>query len=289
MLPSFGWVYYYVTRKRINLILRKERIMKTNFSTLGICGLVLMIAVGLVWAEPMVEITGLSTARPDPTSKYNRSKAGNIPVGTHVYIEITDKTKNFLSFDDKASKLAAFTDDKGTDLTKIKKKSWGRPNWLGSFPKITDDKHGARFEIKSTVCPAKGATKVKIDATIVLLAGSGQKTETQEDVELKLDAKITIGPAPFTIDRIEKGRGSWKRAVTLFTEKPVDGIKSIKFYDADGKEIESKRTSRSTSNKNVSWTYSLKKKVDKATIKIEYYQKVEKITVPINISLGVGL
>ena len=263
--------------------------MKMNFSTVMICGLVVIMAVGPVCAEPKVEVTGLSIAKPDPTSKFNRSKAGNISAGTKIYFEIADKTKNFLKIDEKSSKLTAFVDDKGTDLTKTKEKSWSSPSWLGSFPKITDDKHAARFEIKSSVCPAKGATKVTIDATMVLLGGADLKTETQADVELKLDAKITIGPAPFEIKKIEKGWGDWQRAVTLFTPKPTDGIKSIKFYGPDGKEIESKQTSWSSSNKNINLTYSLKKKIDKVTVKIEFYQKVEKIIVPIKISLGVGL
>ena len=263
--------------------------MKLNLFTLAICCVVLFAIISPAWAQTKAEITGLSVAQPDPDNKYNQSKAGSIPVGTYIYVEIADKTKNFIKLDAKASKLNAFLDDKGADLTKTKKKSWGSSPWLGSFPKITDDKHAVRFDIKSTECPTKGATKLTLNATMELLAGSDLKTEKQADVELKLDGKITIGPAPFEIKRIEKGWGSWKLAVTLFTNKPVDGIKSIKFLGPDGKEIESKQTSRSTMNDDINLTYSLKKKVEKATIEIEYYQKVEKVTVPVKCELGVGL
>ncbi len=261
-----------------------------NFSTLAICCLLIIVVVGSVRADPTVEVTGLSVAKPDQANKYNQSKAANIPAGTHIFFEIADDTRNFIKLDAKASKLSAFLDNKGTDLAKTKKKGWGSsPNWLGSFPKITDDQHAVRFEIKSAACPTKGATKLTVGATMVLLAGSDLTTEKQIDVEFKLDGKITIGPVPFEIKRIEKGWGSWERAVTLFTNQPVDGIKSIKFFDAEGKEIESKQTSKSTSNKNINLTYSLKKKVDKATIEIQYYQKVETLNVPVKRDIGVGL
>ena len=42
-------------------------------------------------------------------------------------------------------------------------------------------------------------------------------------------------------------------------------------------------------NTTHSTTYSLKKRIDKATVRITYFEKTESVTVPVDLAVGVGL
>lgn len=64
--------------------------MKKEFLTLTICGLVLMIAVGPVWAEPKAEITGLAVAKPNPADKFADAIA-KLPKGCMVILAVSDE------------------------------------------------------------------------------------------------------------------------------------------------------------------------------------------------------
>jgi hypothetical protein len=72
-----------------------------------------------------------------------------------------------------------------------------------------------------------------------------------------------------------------------------DAIKEIAFLDADGNVIEHSVGMRSSSGsmgrKTYGVTYNLKKKVDVVDVKVTYYNKLETLTIPVELEIGVGM
>ncbi|MCD4823123.1 MAG: hypothetical protein K8S55_00820 [Phycisphaerae bacterium] len=243
-------------------------------------------------ASLVLMVVGLTIAQPNPESKYNRSMVSGVDTGTSIYFLVTDKKATFIKLDEKASKLVSLTDDKGTDLTQSKTKTrrWGRPKWLGSSSKISDDKHSLSFAIKGPSRPAKGATKILVKAKMVAIVGSDVKTGEQKDVPVKIGSKITAGPHPLEISKLGKG---WNKklpfTITIHGTKSFDAIKSVTFLDAAGKEIESKKSGSSRTHKSYGITYALGKKVDTVTVKIAYFAKVTPVEIPVDVKVGLGL
>lgn len=233
-------------------------------------------------------VVGLSIAQPDPDSKYGQSLAPMLPTGTKICLAVSDKTKTFLEISDEETKIETLTDDKGTDMMESPKKgSFLQKARLDAFPKISEDKHAIAFAISSPVVPAKGAKELQLKASIVLVAGEDLTSQEQKDVSLKDDTEITIGPAPLTITSVKE------KSFSVKTEKPIAAIKQILFMDAEGKTLDIKQGSRSVSGwKTKTYTlyfYAEAKMPEAVTVKIEYYKKTEKITVPVDVKFGVGL
>jgi hypothetical protein len=76
----------------------------------------------------------------------------------------------------------------------------------------------------------------------------------------------------------------------LFTVTPAGPIfKTVNVKDADGKAVAA--TLWGTSSKGKIWTktFSLKKEITKGKFTVTYFSKEEKVTVPVDLEVGVGL
>jgi len=239
-----------------------------------------------------VQVVGLSIFRPDPTGKSLSYVLGRRS-GTTLHVRVARQDKTIISLDRNASKLSSFTDDKGTVLSETKKRRWGS-DWLGSWPRISDDGHSCMLKISSPKTPAAGASKLIVKADIVLACGSDIKTAEQKDFALTKGSKLTVGPVPMKVQSVKDSSfGKAKMRVELISSKSFDAVKALTFIGADGKEIKYDSLGEGTSGIAGKMTYSkaigLHKKVDVVTVKVTYYQKIEKLTVPLNLTVGVGL
>lgn len=268
--------------------------------------LVVMLLVAVAWAQQpkaggktKTEVVGVSVAKADPNDKFGRSQARSLNPGTGVFVRITAPERSFLSLHKESCKLDSFTDDKGTVLAKPgAARRWGS-SWLGSFPNFSEDGHACIIRIQSKKTPATGAGALKLKASIAILCGSDQKTVEQKDVALKADTKITVSPVPMKVKSVNpdpSGGEKVKMSVELggkTSKAELAKIKSVAFFGADGKEIGCTNMGSGTmgmgESVNYERTYGLHKKIEKVTIKITYFQKVEKVLVPIDVSVGVGL
>ncbi|NIA07274.1 MAG: hypothetical protein GWP14_06515 [Actinobacteria bacterium] len=237
-----------------------------------------------------VLLIGLAIFRPDlKDPSQSEVGFGNKP-GTTLHVKIMQQDKFIIDVDDKASKLLSFTDDKGTDLSKQKQKRFGQ-GWLASFPKIAEDGQSCIIEIRSDRLPKAEAGQITVKAQIALTCGSGEKTERVENVSLKPDITLNVGPMAIKIAKV--GKPDWGNAklnIQLSTKQNLANIKTVEFFDTDGQEIKSRQTGSMSSNNVVFMkSYNLDKKVDTATISVTYFEKVESVTVPIDIRASVGL
>jgi hypothetical protein len=236
-----------------------------------------------------VELVGLEITKPAPEKNEGgvRMISGN--EGVRLKLRLIDPSNSIVSIDQKASKIASFKDDKGTDLMREK-------GGFGPDP-FSAHKFGeealSEVEIQQPGVPAKGATKLQLKGELVVIRASGETTVEQKNLALKKDGKITVGPVPLTIDSVEdSGFGEMKLSVTLTTNKSMDAIKKIEFADAGGKAIEQQNMGSGSFGFGGQTTYQrtvgLAKKLDKATVRITHYGKQEAVKVPLELEFGVG-
>jgi hypothetical protein len=249
--------------------------------------------------EFKVDVLGISIGKPVPkTSGEDSGDFGAFAVqpGTRLTLWLSDPSRQIVDLDEKASKITAFTDDKQTDLMKKETKKGAFGGFSFGFgplsANISPDKHHCTVEVRADHRPAAGATTLRLKADLVLKCGANEKVAETKNVSLAKGSKLAGGPLTFTIDDVDQGFGEAKTSLALETEGDIAAIKEIAFFDADGKEIKSRRMGWSSSGFGAKMThvvhYGLEKKVDKATTKITYFDKIEAVTVPIDLKTGIG-
>ena len=194
--------------------------------------------------------------------------------------------------------MTSLADDKGKDLAKAEvQQRFGRHE--AAFEPggtISEDGKYCTMEVTAPGVPTKGATTLTLSGQAVLRVATQKKDFAAENVALKPGTTVKAGPISFSITRAGKsewgGSGS-AFSVTFETKQNLDAVADIQFFDAAGKKIEAERTAWGTmgfaGNVTAQWTYDLKRKVDSAKIVIWYWTDMKKVTVPLDLTVGVGL
>jgi hypothetical protein len=242
-----------------------------------------------------VELVGLSVAKPKPGDKFGRSMASGLQAGTRLHLQIRRPDVSIVDLDTEASKLETFTDEKGTDLSKADRAGWKSRSWL-SWPEVSKDGHTASFGVTSKRVPAAGAKELHLKAAIVLRCGSAVKNAEVKDLALKKGSKLAAGSLTMTVKSVQDG-GGWdedtKMTLELTSRRPFTPVKKLTFLAPDGKEIKHHLQGRGSASFGGSTTYTrsyaLARKVEAATVRIEYYSKVQTLTVPVDVAAGLGL
>ena len=242
--------------------------------------------------QPKVSIAGFSVARPRPDDKFNRAMAFGMQAGTRVSVHVALPGREIIDLDDDASTLAEFTDDKGTVLAKPGS-GGGFRSWLGHFAHVAEDRQSLTPDIHTRELPAKGATRLTLDATLAVVCGADPKTATVQ-AALSQGMAVKLGSVPTTISDVKVlTHGDRKLLVTFRSSQSFDPIRRLVFVGPDGKEhvaepagsTESSAGSRSVHTQS----YGLAKKLDKATIKVDYFGAVETVKVPVKLNVTMGL
>ena len=212
--------------------------------------------------------------------------------GTRLQITIALPGRVFIGADREACVFKDFSDDKGTKLFEPLGHDPQTDDWLGAFgPKFSDDGKTCGLQVEAPGLPAKDATKLKFSGDLVLRCGSTPKTAEQKNVALKVGSKIMVGPVPMTVKAVSVTGNQTK--IDLQSRASLERVIKIAFFDATGKAIGSQREGYSSDsifgNYEITESYALSRKVTAATVKISYFDKVEKITVPINLETGLGI
>jgi len=212
--------------------------------------------------------------------------------GTKLMLLISLPGRTFIGAEREESVFKSFKDDKGTELFAPLGHAPETDDWLGAFgPKFTDDGKMCGLSVEAPGLPAKDATKLSFAGDLVLRCGATPKTVEQKNVALKKGAKITVGPVPMTVTSAAVAGNQTN--FDLHARAPLDRIVSIRFFDSTGKQIAGgQRGYESGSimgNYEITTSYELQRKVTAVNVKITYFEKVEKVTVPVQIEAGLGL
>lgn len=234
------------------------------------------------------EVYGVEIKKAEP----GRDERFGSQEGILLKVFIAQPDRFIIGVDDKASKLTSFQDDKKTDLSKSKDPKAFKQGFLSPFNEVTKDGHGIKLDLRAPQTPAPGAKAIQVKANVALRVGLDEKKQEVKDVNLR-ESKILLAGMNVGVKRSkDQAWGDYKMTVTLSANRPQDGIRKLTFVGADGAEIKSGIISRSSfsfgAGGNWDVTYGLGAVVEKATIRVEYFDRVEVVNVPVDMDLGVG-
>ena len=244
-------------------------------------------------AVATVKAVGLSVAMHDGSDNDSGSFAQSLDAGTIVHLLVDFGDEIAIEVLDDDSTIEAFTDDVGTVLLEPgEAERFGFKGMRNA--EIGETGHTARFYVTTNKRPAAEAKAVVLQATVVFVLGRDETTAKLDSVALKPGEKLTAGDHILEVKSV--GKPSWGDAqleVEFSSRQSFGGIKAMRFFDADGKEIESEvnGNSRMQANDYVVFgrTLWLMKAVDVATIEIDYYAETERVPVAVDVTAGVGL
>ena len=239
-----------------------------------------------------VHVVGLQVAKPLSGDKGKQSLTGR-RTGTALTLRVTRPGKHLLGVDEKRCILETFTDDLGTDL--VGESGRMLRTWLDGRVWASPDGRDCLFEIVSLKTPARGARRLKLKTRMVLKCGRDGVTAEQTDFRLAKDSRLKVGPAPMKVTGVQRGEKT--TIFTMSTKGSTERIAAIRFYGADGNQIDTQLIEKAVvgfmGNTFYDWTYCLKTDkpmvIESVTARVQYFNKVERITVPVEISAGVGL
>lgn len=198
--------------------------------------------------------------------------------GTTVTVKLEIPGSHLLAFDAAASKIDVFADNRKTELLKPPSKELP---WDAIREPTLNRPSGdqLRADFRAQLTPVRGATSVRVKGTVAVLVGKDEK-------QVKLaDAKF----GKFTQENIFGLRLIYRG------EHPIKGGVA---EDADGKDIEFTASNLGRSpgadgkqefRGSLSLTSKLAARIKTDTIRVTYFDTVEKIMVPVDLEVGPGL
>jgi hypothetical protein len=198
--------------------------------------------------------------------------------------QITYPGKQILAVDN-SSALTEFRDDKDTDF--IKAAGFFKPTFRQS--QLATDRSGVIVTASVfNAEPARGASKIQVKGKVVLVCGIEEKNTEEKEVEMKDKAEATLGDFALKVTQ-EKGFGGAGATFSISSSKPT--LKTVTVKDAEGKAVETMTFGSPFLGFDKKWTvsYTLRKPVTKVKVTVTYFDKEEKVTVPVDLAVGVGL
>src|SRR5207248_2454981 len=113
---------------------------------------------------------------------------------------------------------------------------------FGSFPKITEDRMAALVEVEMRGRPAPGAAAINVQGSVALTLASGSTPTRIPNVRLEPSRTMKLGTATITLKTVTVGDESTELTLAL-SRAVMNTVQTVKFYDAKGEVIESRRTS----------------------------------------------
>ena len=211
---------------------------------------------------------------------------------TTIKVSVALPKKYIVGIDFEGSKVTSFTDDKGTDLTD----SPFPKVWHLFLPGQVRDGKAIGLNFAANRKPAKGATKIRIKAEVVLLYGSEVKNLKVNDIRFaKPDSTVPVGPFSLTW-RKPLNRKDEASNVTLFWMDQKKEI-AIAYASVTGTGPPPENSSVRLDFMRVGATYvphyDAFFRTDASigppfTVQVSYYEKLERVTVPVDVEVGLG-
>ncbi len=267
---------------------------------------------------PRITLLSLQLVKPEPAPENMPPAFGRQfrvrgqyepPEGTTLIFLLDQPDRMIQSIESKDCRITRFTDDKGVDLLGDNAAPEGddrppppRPRGFpGNEPfdipisaQLDPGGHRAKIYVHSPHLPASGASKVFLEANLVLKYHRGDKTFEQKNVNLKLD-KFTAGPVPLLIvtDLDAGARMKHQPGVPGFTQVIVFhqgsalDVQKLAFIAPDGNPIQATPSGGGSSGSMHQTYYRLAGKVEICTIQVSV-PEVETATVAISVNTGLG-
>jgi hypothetical protein len=201
---------------------------------------------------------------------------------THLSLQLTYPGKQLLGVEP-SSTVSEFVDDKGNSL--LPKAAFFKPTF--SMSRLATDRSSMIVNVFSGIAPGKGANKLRIKGDLVALCGLDEKTTEEKEVVLKMNTEVKIGDFTLKVTQEKPFFGKGGPSFYVKGTKPV--ISGVSVKDADGKAVEVMPTGSGGFGKDWTSNFSLKDPMKQAKVSVRYFSKDEKVTVPVDLTVGVGL
>lgn len=232
---------------------------------------------------PKIQVISLSIHKAPPPKPNSFMASFD---GVHMDVMVSVPKRFITGVDVKASKLDRFTDDKDNALYKKGGGLFGGgPEWLSNMG-MRFDADGETFtiHIQGNKLPGKGAGKIIFKGSVNVKCGAEEKATDAKELTMKPKEEVDIGP--FKLRRNQFG------GIEILSSN--ENIKKIDILDDKGKPIMTSPPTHVRSplpNEKLPYVYSLFLfgKRDKVSVKVHYFAKVETISVPLDLRVGLSL
>jgi hypothetical protein len=205
-------------------------------------------------------------------------------------------------FDEKASRLIRFADDRDGDLTRPPDGEEINSFFPDNKPiivKLGPKPDEAEVILRGFRTPAPGATKFQVHADLVFVAGSGERTAEARDLDPRPRSRATIGPLGLTFK--EPGQAGGPRNplyssdrggapsmnVEFQYERSEKSIKSLTCLNAKGEPVVTLEGTSFAGPTGGATMFGIPR-MDRLHMRVVYFEKTDNITVPIRLETGVG-
>lgn len=211
---------------------------------------------------------------------------------TTIKVSIELPKKYIVGIDHLASRVKVFKDDKGTDLTK----SPFPDSWNLFLPGRVRDGKATGLDFSANRRAAKGAIKIRVQADVALIYGTEVKHVNVKDIRVnKSDSSVPVGP--FSLHWLKPPIPPYiANNVTLYwTDKNNDiAITSASVTGTGSAPQNSSVRLKAIGESEYVPRYDAFFRSDEPTgppftVQVSYCDKLERVTVPVDVEVGLGL
>lgn len=242
-----------------------------------------------------VEARGISVAGPGYGDFMDGVQPFHNNGGTRVALMLLAPDGGLLSFNENASKVSTFQDDKGKNLLLTKQKTFRGPGF-SAFPKISKDTKACILEVHSPEVPTKGAVEITLVGEAVMLTATQKQDFPVENVALKSGTIFKGGELNFEIKKCAKSEFDPKfpLEIEFAFKQDTTTLVGLKFFDAAGAEVACQRGGSSRmsfgNNINETVTFRLKQALPAASkIVVTTWMDMKEVRIPVSVKVGPGL
>jgi hypothetical protein len=217
------------------------------------------------------------------------SGSGPIKPGTLVVARATLNDRLIIAAEEPV-RVVRFGDDLETDLGS------GRQAKRSGFDEATQtlvspDRKSCEFWLYSEKLPKSGAGEIRINGTLPLRVGGGEKSFEVKDAMLKLGRKFEVGGLTLMVDGLHgDGSENGGMSVSMSSDRPLDDVRRIELFDAEGKPLATRTDTGYGRRRDTNRIYvSVSRKATVGSMKIVLFEKVETVQVPVELTVKAGI
>jgi hypothetical protein len=235
-----------------------------------------------------VEAAGLAVFKPASEDDFRSMVIGQT-AGTTVTVKLSSDTHHIIQFGDREQVKLTITDDKEEKLSEF------RDTQAKYFQfQVADDGKSAMFPVTGLKMPTPGATRLSVSGSLNVVTGS--KVTTSESVmTLKKGKTGKFGNIACEVINVSSAYDrEYKICVDIKSKQSLSAISKIEFVKAsDGTTIGS-RSGKVThfsieGSDTFMQPYYLKEDVADVKVKVTYFSETKTQSIPIELSIGLGL
>ena len=218
--------------------------------------------------------------------------------GTQLKLLLSSPQKSIVGIDRDRSRISAFKAEDQRSLLEDASASERQNPYGGYHPPIgpfltfSKDRSQAVVEINAPSAPRRASENVVVEGELVVQIAAGKRPVRLRDVPLT-SGPLDVGPLDVAItSAVKKKDWSGEERFTVdirLNGEASESIESIRFFDANDREVEIEGGSTATMGGIKTMSFPLADELREATIELVFWQGLEQVTVPLELNQSVGL